>query len=105
MIYILCDHSDAGATPSGCRAAWKRDPRFWHANTFVLLYAISPLSTTALFTAAGMAHANPWNILPGFAIGKFLGDASASCWRRTGSLRATLQLLDQLHLPLQYRTS
>jgi hypothetical protein len=49
--------------------------RFWHANTFVMLYAISPLSTTALFTAAGMAHVNPWNILPGFAIGKFLGDA------------------------------
>ena len=48
--------------------------RFWHANTFVLLYAISPLSTTALFTAAGMAHVNPWNILPGFAIGKFIGD-------------------------------
>ena len=49
--------------------------RFWHANTFVMLYAISPLSTTALFTAAGMAHVNPWNVLPGFAIGKFLGDA------------------------------
>ncbi len=49
--------------------------RFWHANTFVMLYAISPLSTTALFTAAGMAHVNPRNILPGFAIGKFLGDA------------------------------
>jgi len=40
-----------------------------------MLYAISPLSTTALFTAAGMAQVNPWNILPGFAIGKFLGDA------------------------------
>jgi len=49
--------------------------RFWHANTFVMLYAISPLSTTALFTAAGMARVNPWNVLPGFAIGKFLGDA------------------------------
>jgi hypothetical protein len=48
---------------------------FWHANIFVMLYAISPLSTTALFTAAGMAHVNPWNVLPGFAIGKFLGDA------------------------------
>jgi hypothetical protein len=48
---------------------------FWHSNTFVMLYAISPLSTTALFTAAGMAHVNPWNVLPGFAIGKFLGDA------------------------------
>ena len=49
--------------------------RFWRANLFVMLYAISPLSTTALFTAAGLAHVNPWNILPGFAIGKFIGDA------------------------------
>ena len=53
----------------------KLGARFWRANTFVMLYAISPLSTTALFTAAGMAQVNPWNILPGFAIGKFLGDA------------------------------
>jgi len=53
----------------------KMGRRFWRANTFVMLYAISPLSTTALFTAAGMAQVNPWNVLPGFAIGKFLGDA------------------------------
>ena len=49
--------------------------RFWKSNVFVMLYAISPLSTTALFTAGGMAHVKPWNMLPGFAIGKFLGDA------------------------------
>lgn len=48
---------------------------FWPANAFVMLYAISPLSTTALFTAAGIARVTPWNTLPGFAIGKFLGDA------------------------------
>jgi uncharacterized membrane protein YdjX (TVP38/TMEM64 family) len=53
----------------------KLGSRFWRANTFVLLYAISPMSTTALFTAAGMAHVNPWNVLPGFAVGKFIGDA------------------------------
>ena len=53
----------------------KMGRRFWPANTFVMLYAISPLSTTALFTAAGMAQVNPWNVLPGFAVGKFLGDA------------------------------
>ena len=53
----------------------KLDGSFWRANIFVMLYAISPLSTTALFTAAGMAHVNPWNVLPGFAVGKFLGDA------------------------------
>jgi len=28
--------------------------RFWQANTFVLLYAISPLSTTSLFTAGSI---------------------------------------------------
>jgi membrane protein YqaA with SNARE-associated domain len=49
--------------------------RFWRSNLFVMLYAISPLSTTALFTAAGLAHVNPWNVLPGFAVGKFIGDA------------------------------
>ena len=55
---------------------WQETRRaIWYANIFVMLYAISPLSTTALFTAAGMAHVNPWNILPGFAIGKFLDDA------------------------------
>lgn len=53
----------------------KLGKRFWQSNLFVMLYAISPLSTTALFTAGGMAHVNPWNMLPGFAIGKFLGDA------------------------------
>ena len=53
----------------------KMGGRFWPANLFVMGYAISPLSTTALFTAAGMAHVNPWNVLPGFAVGKFLGDA------------------------------
>ena len=47
----------------------------WRSNTFVMLYAISPLSTTALFTSAGMARVKPWHILPGFALGKFLGDA------------------------------
>jgi hypothetical protein len=53
----------------------KLGARFWRANTFVLLYAISPLSTTALFTAAGMARVKPANVLPGFFVGKFIGDA------------------------------
>jgi hypothetical protein len=53
----------------------KLGARFWPSNAFVMFYAISPLSTTALFTAAGVARTNMWNMLPGFAIGKFLGDA------------------------------
>lgn len=53
----------------------KLGARFWRANAFVLVYAISPLSTTALFAAAGMARVKPSNVLPGFFFGKFIGDA------------------------------
>jgi membrane protein YqaA with SNARE-associated domain len=48
--------------------------RFWPAFTFVLLYSLTPLSTTALFTAAGAARVDPLPILPGFLIGKFISD-------------------------------
>ena len=34
------------------------------AAVFVFLYTLTPLSTTALFTAAGIARVNPWHILP-----------------------------------------
>lgn len=34
----------------------KLDKRFWPSFVFVLLYSLTPLSTTALFTAAGMAR-------------------------------------------------
>jgi len=74
--------------------------RFWRANTFVMLYAISPLSTTALFTAAGMAHVNPWNILPGFAIGKFLGDAWVLFTAKVTAEQAT----DLLHGQVSWQT-
>jgi len=74
--------------------------RFWRANTFVMLYAISPLSTTALFTAAGMAHVNPWNILPGFAIGKFLGDAWVLFTAKVTAEQAT----DLLHGRVSWQT-
>jgi membrane protein YqaA with SNARE-associated domain len=67
----------------------KLGARFWRANAFVLLYAISPLSTTALFTAAGMAHVKPWNILPGFAIGKFIGDGIVVFTGKATAERAT----------------
>jgi membrane protein YqaA with SNARE-associated domain len=42
---------------------------------FVLIYSVTPLSTTALFTAAGIARINPAYILPPFCIGKFISDA------------------------------
>ena len=74
--------------------------RFWRANTFVMLYAISPLSTTALFTAAGMAQVTPRNILPGFAIGKFLGDAWVLFTAKVTAEEAT----DLLHGKVSWRT-
>jgi membrane protein YqaA with SNARE-associated domain len=53
---------------------------------FVLLYSLTPLSTTALFTAAGIAKVRRLYILPPFFIGKmisygvliWLGDYAAS---------------------------
>ncbi len=49
--------------------------RFWPAFGFVFAYSLTPLSTTALFTAAGAARVDPRPILPAFLIGKFISDA------------------------------
>lgn len=51
----------------------KRSPR--SAFFFVLLYSLTPLSTTALFTAAGLGRVPPLYTLPAFLIGKFASDA------------------------------
>ena len=48
----------------------------WSCWIFVLLYTLTPLSTTALFTAAGMAKVNPIKLLPPFFLGKFTSDAA-----------------------------
>lgn len=42
---------------------------------FVLLYTLTPISTTPLFTAAGVAKVKPGKILPPFICGKFVSDA------------------------------
>jgi hypothetical protein len=47
----------------------------WTSFLFVLGYCLTPLSTTALFTAAGAAHTDPLPLLPAFLIGKFASDA------------------------------
>ncbi|HYG75713.1 MAG TPA: hypothetical protein VEK08_11970 [Planctomycetota bacterium] len=44
----------------------------WGTFLFVLGYSLTPLSTTALFTAAGAAHVKPMRILPPFFIGKLI---------------------------------
>lgn len=47
----------------------------WRSWTFALLYSLTPLSTTALFSAAGLARIKPIQILPPFFVGKFVSDA------------------------------
>src|SRR5436190_16099221 len=49
--------------------------KLWRTWTFVFLYTLTPLSTTALFTAAGLARINPLHTLPPFFVGKFVSDA------------------------------
>lgn len=50
--------------------------RFGPVFAFVFAYSLTPLSTTALFTAAGAAHVDPRPILPAFLLGKFIVDAA-----------------------------
>jgi membrane protein YqaA with SNARE-associated domain len=49
--------------------------KLWRSWLFVLLYSLLPLSTTALFSAAGMAKIRPIQIIPPFFVGKFISDA------------------------------
>jgi membrane protein YqaA with SNARE-associated domain len=46
----------------------------WPSVVFVFLYTLTPLSTTALFTAAAAARINPWHILPPFFLGRLITD-------------------------------
>ncbi len=47
----------------------------WAAATFIFLYTLTPLSTTVLFTATGIARVNPWRVLPPFFCGRIITDA------------------------------
>jgi membrane protein YqaA with SNARE-associated domain len=53
----------------------KLKQRLWQSWTFVLIYSLSPLPTTPLFSAAGMARIPSRQILPPFFVGKFISDA------------------------------
>lgn len=53
----------------------KLNGSLWRAWLFVLLYSLLPISTTALFSAAGLARIKPIQILPPFFVGKFISDA------------------------------
>lgn len=46
----------------------------WPSAFFVFFYTLTPLSTTALFTAAAVARIRPWHILPPFFLGRLIND-------------------------------
>ena len=53
----------------------KLSQSLWQSWLFVFIYSVTPLSTTALFTAAGMGKVKPSHTLPPFFCGKLLSDA------------------------------
>jgi hypothetical protein len=52
----------------------KLSARGWAVFLFVLFYSLLPLSTTALFTAAGLAKVKKSHIIPPFFLGNLIGD-------------------------------
>ncbi len=53
----------------------KLSDKLWQSWLFVFLYTVTPLSSTALFTAAGIAKVKPIRTVPPFFCGKFVTDA------------------------------
>ncbi len=47
----------------------------WRSWPFVFLYTLTPIPTSPLFTAAGMAGIRPVHLLPPFFFGKLISDA------------------------------
>ena len=48
----------------------------WSSALFVFLYTLTPLSTTALFTAVATARVKPWHILAPFFLGRLITDGA-----------------------------
>jgi membrane protein YqaA with SNARE-associated domain len=53
----------------------KLGQKLWQSWLFVFIYSLTPLSTTALFTAAAIAKVKARRMLPPFFAGKFVTDA------------------------------
>jgi membrane protein DedA with SNARE-associated domain len=53
----------------------KLSGKLWQSWLFVFLYTVTPLSSTVLFTAAGIAKVKAIRTVPAFFCGKFVSDA------------------------------
>jgi hypothetical protein len=67
--------------------------RFWPSFTFVLIYSLTPLSTTALITAAALVKIRSLYILPAFFLGK-LGSDAVMIFMGTSAVDASSNFLD-----------
>ena len=71
----------------------KLGQKLWPAWLFVFLYALTPMSTTALFTAAAMAKIGPLRTLPPFFCGKLINNGVVVFTAKYGA--ASLQDISQ----------
>jgi membrane protein DedA with SNARE-associated domain len=78
----------------------KLDRRLWQTWLFAFGYTLSPLSTTALFTAAGMTKVPVMHLIPPFLAGKFISDAAMVMAGRYAASRLT----DLLHGTLGWKS-
>jgi membrane protein DedA with SNARE-associated domain len=53
----------------------KLSESLWQSWLFVFIYSVTPLSTTALFAAAGVGKVKPSHTVPPYFCGKFLSNA------------------------------
>jgi membrane protein YqaA with SNARE-associated domain len=67
---LINRHEDANLRYIGSKLAKAK----WSSAVFVFLYTLTPLSTTALFTAVAAARVRPWHILPPFFLGRLITD-------------------------------
>ena len=72
----------------------------WSSALFVFLYTLTPLSTTALFTAAAAARVKAWHILPPFFLGRLISDGVLVF----SGKYATANLSDLLHGQANWKT-
>jgi membrane protein YqaA with SNARE-associated domain len=73
----------------------------WSASVFVFLYTLTPLSTTALFTAVAMARTRrPFHILVPFFFGRLITDGLLVF----GGKYASTNLTDLLHGEANWKT-